>query len=147
MKHAHTSSRERNRKGGNCKWVKSNDFDRKRGSCWVPLFITASLGVTSGRDLQTDCTTVGSYSRGHFPLESRLCIVTCRNDNWDVKGRMSNGSNALSRVFHLTQMFASTVAQAISNRDGILKRLGQPRTGRFFLQTRIEWSSTSSQWL
>jgi hypothetical protein len=60
---------------------------------------------------------------------------------------LSSGLNALSSALRSTQVLALDVAQAISDRDGILKRLGQPRTGRFFLQARLEGSTTSSQWL
>lgn len=43
-------------------WTISNDSEWKRGSCCWPLFITASLGVTSGSDLQADSIAIGSYA-------------------------------------------------------------------------------------
>lgn len=84
---------------------------------------------------------------GDFPLESRVCLASHRNDSGGVDGQMPNGLKALSSVIRLTQVLASDVAQATSDRDGILKRLRQPRTGCFFLQARLEGSSASSQWL
>jgi hypothetical protein len=93
-------------------WDESNDFARKRRWCWGPLLITASLGVTSGCDLQR-IALPSLHKRMNFrwKCDSLLYLFNVRM-GVDVDKAKGIVFVVECTVYRSTQVFASNAAQA-----------------------------------